>query len=99
MDQSDNKHLEEKELGYDLEKNIKENNDLEENVKEEEKPVEKTKEYNFDDELNAQLEANYKEILQEEEKKEDSKPVTSEVGVEVEVAPRKKPFWACLPFF
>lgn len=97
MDQSDNNHLEEKELEYDLEKNVKENNDLEENVKEEEKTVEETKEYNFDDELNAQLEANYKEILQEEEKKEDSKPVALEV--EVDAVPRKKPFWACLPFF
>ena len=45
------------------------------------------------------LEANYKEILQEEEKKEDSKPVASNVEVVVEVAPPKKPFWACLPFF
>ena len=92
MDQSDKIYLEEKELEleYDLEKNVKEPY-----FEEEEKNVEETKEYNFDDELNAQLEANYKEILQEEEKKEDSKPIASEV----EVPPSKKPFWACLPFF
>ena len=94
MDQSDKIYLEEKELEleYDLEKNVKEPY-----FEEEEKNVEETKEYNFDDELNAQLEANYKEILQEDEKKEDSKPIASEV--EVEVPPSKKPFWACLPFF
>jgi hypothetical protein len=98
MDQSHKNHLEEKEkeLEYDLEKNVKEPY-FEENVKEE-KTVEEPKEYNFDDELNAQLEANYKEILQEE-KKEDSKPIPSEVKVEIEAVPRKKPFWACLPFF
>ena len=98
MDQLHKINLEEKELEYDLEKNVKEPYS-EENVKEEEKTVEEPKEYNFDDELNAQLEANYKEILQEEEKKEDSKPVASNVEVVVEVAPPKKPFWACLPFF